>query len=188
MDGLVLMGSTRLRPAPETSSVSPETRVQLYTQTFRNLFGRADCTQTLLPLALHGNLQNNFRSLCWRVFLNVLPSNSQQWTSSIHTLRENYKFLVDKFHTAQRLQDSSIDLNINNPLSQAEDSPWNQHFQDTELRRLVEQDVNRVFPDLEFFQSKEIREILSNILFHFSRCHPDIGYRQVCRLLLKCSI
>ena len=120
------MGSTRLRPAPETSSVSPETRVQLYTQTFRNLFGRADCTQTLLPLALHGNLQNNFRSLCWRVFLNVLPSNSQQWTSSVHTLRGNYKFLVDKFHTAQRLQDASIDLNINNPLSQGETSPWHQ--------------------------------------------------------------
>ena len=97
-----------------------------------------------------------------------------------------FQFLVDKFHTSQRLQDSSIDLTINNPLSQAEDSPWNQHFQDTELRRLVEQDVNRVFPDLEFFQSKEIREILSNILFHFSRCHPDIGYRQVCRLLFMC--
>ena len=63
MDGLVLMGSTRLRPAPETSSVAPETRVQLYTQTFRNLFGKEDCTQTVLPLAQPRNLQNKARAL-----------------------------------------------------------------------------------------------------------------------------
>ena len=86
---------------------------------------------------------------------------------------------MDKFHTAQRLQDSSIDLTINNPLSQAEDSPWNQHFQDAELRKLVQQDVVRVFPDLEFFQSNSIKEKLLNILFLYARTHQDIGYRQV---------
>jgi len=178
VDGLVLMGSTRLRPAPETSMDSAS-KLILYTQTFRKLFGKTDCTGSILPLALHGNLHDNpFRSMCWRVFLNVVSSNSQQWTTNLKTVRENYKFLMDKFHTAQRLQDSSIDLTINNPLSQAEDSPWNQHFQDAELRKLVQQDVVRVFPDLEFFQSNSIKEKLLNILFLYARTHQDIGYRQ----------
>ena len=203
VDGLVLMGSTRLRPSAPETSMNIVSKQLLYTQTFRQLFSRQDCTPAILPLALHGNLTNNFRSLCWRVFLNVLPSNSQLWGGSIRAVRENYKvifttqhgsflvldidtdpkfvfqFLVDKFHTSQRLQDSSIDLTINNPLSQAEDSPWNQHFRDTELRREVEQDVVRVFPDHEFFQSAKIKEILGNVLFHYARCHPDLGYRQV---------
>ena len=91
VDGLVLMGSTRLRPAPETSMDSVSKQV-LYTQTFRKLFVRSDCTATILPLALHGNLHDNpFRSLCWRVFLNVLSSNSQQWAEGLHIVRDNYK-------------------------------------------------------------------------------------------------
>ena len=179
VDGMVLMGSTRLRPAPEVS-MDIVSKLKLYTQTFRKLFGRSDCTQTILPLALHGNLHDNpFRSLCWRVFLNVVPSSSDQWVASLTTVRENYKLLVDQFYTAQRLRDSSIDLTINNPLSQDEDSPWNQHFQDTELRKIVQQDVVRVFPELEFFQNNEIREKLSNILFFYARSHPDLSYRQV---------
>jgi len=178
VDGMVLMGSTRLRPAPEVS-MDIVSKLKLYTQTFRKLFGRSDCTQTILPLALHGNLHDNpFRSLCWRVFLNVVPSSSDQWVASLTTVRENYKLLVDQFYTAQRLRDSSIDLTINNPLSQDEDSPWNQHFQDTELRKIVQQDVVRVFPELEFFQNNEIREKLSNILFIYARSHPDLSYRQ----------
>ena len=179
VDGMVLMGSTRLRPAPEVS-MDVVSKLKLYTQTFRKLFGRSDCTPSILPLALHGNLHDNpFRSLCWRVFLNVLPSNSDQWINSLKSVRENYKMLVDQFYTAQRLQDSSIDLTINNPLSQDEDSPWNQHFQDTELRKIVQQDVIRVFPELEFFQNSEIREKLLNILFIYARSHPDLSYRQV---------
>ena len=117
--------------------------------------------------------------MCWRVFLNVLPSNSQQWSTRVKSLRDHYQHLTDKYHTGGRLQDVSIDLAINNPLSQSEDSPWYQHFQDTELRRLVEQDVVRVFPDVDYFQNNEIKEKLMNVLFVYARSYPDLGYRQV---------
>ena len=93
VDGLVLMGSTRLRPAPETSMDIVSKQV-LYTQTFKKLFVRSDCTASILPLALHGNLHDSpFRSLCWRVFLNVLSGNSQQWTEGLKTVRNNYKVI-----------------------------------------------------------------------------------------------
>jgi len=178
VDGLVLMGSTRLRPAPEASS-STMSKARLYIQTFRSMFCRQDCTSAILPLALHGNLQDNpFRSLCWRVLLNVLPSSSMDWVKAMQTLRTNYQFLQAKFHTEERLQDVTLDPAINNPLSQAEDSPWNQHFQDGEIRRLIKQDVVRTFPEVEFFQTHVVRETLVNILFVYARCHPEIGYRQ----------
>lgn len=180
VDGLVLMGSTRLRPAASHTSMDMASRQTLYTQTFLKMFGKSDCTPTILPLALHANLHNNpFRSLCWRVFLNVLPTNKDEWLVKIKSLRENYHFLKEKYHTSERLQDSSIDLAINNPLSQAEESPWNQHFQDTELRKVVQQDVIRVFPEVEYFQNNDIKEKLLNVLFLYARSHPDLGYRQV---------
>ena len=181
VDGLVLMGSTRLRPAPE-SSISCASKVQLYSQTFNMLFGQLDCTQTILPLALHGNLDKNpFRSCCWRIFLNVLPSNSKQWSGALQSSRDNYKHLTAKFHTELKLKDTTIDPTINNPLSQDEESPWNQHFQDSELRKMIKQDVVRTFPEVAYFQSSEIREKLVNILFIYARVHPQVGYRQVGR-------
>ena len=189
VDGLVLMGSSRLRPAPE-SSISCASKVNLYSQTFKMLFGQVDSTQTILPLALHGNLDKNpFRSCCWRIFLNVLPSNSQQWGAALQSSRENYKRLIAQFHTELKIKDTTIDPTINNPLSQDEESPWNQHFLDSELRKLIKQDVVRTFPEVDYFQSNEIREKLVNILFIYARVHPQVGYRQVERGLAElCEI
>ena len=76
-------------------------------------------------------------------------------------------------------KDPSLDPAINNPLSQEQDSPWNQHFQDGEMRKMIKQDVVRTFPEVDFFQTQLVRETLVNILFVYARCHPEIGYRQV---------
>ena len=109
----------------------------------------------------------------------MLPSTSVDWVTALHSLRINYQFMLDKYHTEQKLQDVSLDPVINNPLSQAADSPWNQHFQDGEMRKMIKQDVVRTFPEVDFFQTTLVRETLVNILFVYARCHPEIGYRQV---------
>jgi len=178
VDGLVLMGSTRLRPAPQASS-SGLSKARLYVQTYLSMFSRLDCTSAILPLAMHGNLQNNpFRSVCWRVLLNVLPSSSVDWVTALQSIRTNYQFLNEKFQSAQKMTDLSLDPAINNPLSQEQESPWNQHFQDGEMRKMIKQDVVRTFPEVDFFQTPLVRETLVNILFVYARCHPEIGYRQ----------
>ena len=109
----------------------------------------------------------------------MLPNSSVDWVTALQAMRSNYQFLQNKFHTDRKMKDASMDLAINNPLSQAEDSPWNQHFQDGELRKMIKQDVVRTFPEVDFFQSHVVRDTLVNILFVFARCRPEIGYRQV---------
>jgi TBC1 domain family protein 5 len=109
----------------------------------------------------------------------VLPSSSVDWVTALQSLRSNYCFLQEKFHIDQKMKDLSLDPAINNPLSQEQDSPWNQHFQDGEMRKMIKQDVVRTFPEVDFFQTHLVRETLVNILFVYARCHPEIGYRQV---------
>ena len=180
VDGLVLMGSsTRLRPAAAEAGGGVG-RARLYASTYHQLFNsRQDCTSAILPLALQGNLRNSpFRSLCWRVLLNVLPSNSSGWPRALAALRTNYSELQQRLSVQERLKDSALDPIINNPLSQDEESPWNQHFRDDELRKLIWQDVARTFPEVEYFQSAAVRETMVNVLFVYARSHPDISYRQ----------
>lgn len=64
------------------------------------------------------------------------------------------------------------------PLSQSEDSNWNQHFCDKELNTVIKQDVIRTFPGVEFFRKTLIEDIMINILFCYARANPEMCYRQ----------
>lgn len=64
------------------------------------------------------------------------------------------------------------------PLSQSTQSVWNQHFCDKELCALIEQDVIRTFPGVDFYRKPLIQNLMINILFCYAREHPDICYRQ----------
>ncbi|XP_059742448.1 TBC1 domain family member 5 isoform X3 [Bos taurus] len=67
---------------------------------------------------------------------------------------------------------------INNPLSQDEGSLWNKFFQDKELRSMIEQDVKRTFPEMQFFQQESVRKILTDVLFCYARENEQLLYKQ----------
>lgn len=66
-------------------------------------------------------------------------------------------------------------------------SPWNQYFEDSELKKMIRQDVVRTFPEVEFFQSTRIRDLMVTVLFCYARQHPQVGYRQVRCLMGVCG-
>ncbi|EMP41961.1 TBC1 domain family member 5 [Chelonia mydas] len=70
------------------------------------------------------------------------------------------------------------DLVINNPLSQDEGSLWNKFFQDKELRAMIEQDVTRTFPEMQYFQQECVRKILTDVLFCYARENEQLLYKQ----------
>jgi len=60
------------------------------------------------------------------------------------TARERYDNLRRKYIRGIGSGDGpEPDLEVNNPLSLAEDSPWQQFFMDSELRKIIKQDVER---------------------------------------------
>ncbi|KAI9225754.1 MAG: rab-GTPase-TBC domain-containing protein, partial [Piptocephalis tieghemiana] len=64
------------------------------------------------------------------------------------------------------------------PLSQDGESPWTQFFQDAELSKTIESDVQRTFPDESYFRPAHIQERLVRILLIYCKLHEDISYRQ----------
>ena len=58
--------------------------------------------------------------------------------------RERYMQLRKQYIRAIGSEEGSEpDLEVNNPLSLAEDSPWQQFFVDSELKKIIKQDVER---------------------------------------------
>ncbi|CAD7084937.1 unnamed protein product [Hermetia illucens] len=131
--------------------------------------------EKLRQLAFDGDLKvSKFRSICWSLLLRVLNDGPGDWVNQREKQRTGYLKLKDEFaknpHTGADKNDD--------PLSQSQQSLWNQYFGDQELLAVIKQDVVRTFPGVDFFRKPLIRDTMTNILFNYAREHPYMCYRQ----------
>ncbi|XP_043922172.1 TBC1 domain family member 5 [Protopterus annectens] len=108
----------------------------------------------------------------------VLPAERSRWIKRTDELRAEYTKIKETHITNPRKAAGQQDLIVNNPLSQDEGSLWNKFFQDKELRAMIEQDVMRTFPEMQYFQQESVRNILTDILFCYARENEQLLYKQ----------
>ncbi|VDI32239.1 TBC1 domain family member 5 [Mytilus galloprovincialis] len=150
-----------------------------YSTEWEKLYTKPNYRRLLKHYAMHGYLRSSrFRSVSWKVFLEVLPDDVNLWVSKTREWRNKFDDLKNSLIVNPRKAVDHIDLCVNNPLSQADESPWNRFFQDNELRLTIKQDVIRTYPRIEFFQSNALRNLMVDILFIFAKINPEISYRQ----------
>ncbi|KAJ3041164.1 TBC1 domain, member 5 [Rhizophlyctis rosea] len=136
---------------------------------------------TVKSRGLSGRIgQNDLRSLYWKIYLEYLPSlSSDSWSLILAKERQGYEDLKKKYiFNPNKASEEANDWTLNNPLSLSEDSPWTQYFKDVELQKVIRQDVERTFPDQQMFRSREIQDVMTDILFVWCKLNPDISYRQ----------
>jgi TBC1 domain family protein 5 len=119
-----------------------------------------------------------FRSTAWRILLGSLPLDKDLWIQKAKQNRDNYKIWKEKIPANPREEVFDMDLGLNNPLSLHSGSPWQQYFEDQEIKDIIAKDVNRTFPEVNFFASDSVRQVLSDILFIYAKRNPKISYRQ----------
>ncbi|XP_075683342.1 TBC1 domain family member 5 [Rhinoderma darwinii] len=164
----------RPQPAP-----NPEQIFISYSKEWEELFVNSNYLAAIRLKGINGQLRSSrFRSVCWKLFLNVLPQDRSHWISKTAELRTWYKKIKEIHITNPRKAAGQQDLMINNPLSQDEGSLWNRFFQDKDLRAMVEQDVKRTFPEMQFFQQEDVRSILTDVLFCYARENEHLLYKQ----------
>ncbi|XP_072016569.1 TBC1 domain family member 5-like isoform X2 [Amphiura filiformis] len=152
-----------------------------YRDEWVRLFERKDYVAAIKLEGIRGGLRSSrFRSVCWRVYLECLSEEQAQWEADVKKSRQQYSDIKQE-HISNSLREDNqeeVDLALFNPLSQEEDSPWNKYFQDKETKQMITQDVIRTFPEIPFFQTSDVREMLVNLLFCYCKEHEDLGYKQ----------
>lgn len=142
------------------------------------------------------------RSLAWKMFLlkNVPlePPPHEMPVPPLEALRTHRKqyseLLLEKMRAPDGSYDETFvvpgltiprrsvkpltDLETNNPLSLHDENPWREWFAAVDLRKTIQQDVERTFPDIGYFRDDDVQQQLTNILFLYAVMHPDIEYRQ----------
>lgn len=67
---------------------------------------------------------------------------------------------------------------MDNPLMAEEDSKWSKHFEAQELIDEIKNDIERTYPEFEFFRMESTQKTLTQILHIWATMHPRISYKQ----------
>lgn len=137
--------------------------------------------------AVRGDLvRSGLRGVLWKGRLLAVESGASgaaagsphsiaaAWLALLERARARYgtlqqQYLVDP-HAAEH---ASFD-----PLSSAEQSPWNEYFENAELEREIEQDVLRTYPEHAYFRQPHVQTALRRILLVYARAQPHVQYKQ----------
>ncbi|XP_051949208.1 TBC1 domain family member 5-like isoform X2 [Xyrauchen texanus] len=159
--------------------VATESTFPSYSKEWDDLFQNSNYLAHIRQAGINGRLRSSrFRSVCWKLYLDVLPEDKTQWIRIIKQLRAQYEKIKEMHITNPRKAAGQQDLVVNNPLSQDEGSLWNKFFQDKELRAMIKQDVLRTFPEMLYFQKEDVRTKLTDILFCYARENERLLYKQ----------
>lgn len=125
------------------------------------------------------------------------------WQQSLSKNRLKYKALLAKFVTVDSNESFSSDsaaisdatkttksslnsgkLNmvseeaLLDPLSDSWYGPGDEKLTDEQLLDIINKDVERTYPDIDFFRDEKIQKSLTNILFVYAKVNQDISYKQ----------
>ncbi|TVU08433.1 hypothetical protein EJB05_41837, partial [Eragrostis curvula] len=129
---------------------------------------------------------SGLRGARWRADLGVLPGSAAVSTDELRRAaadsRRRYanlrrRLLIDP-HLSKD-EEGTLNLIVENPLSQNPESTWGQFFRNAELEKMLNQDLSRLYPELgDFFQTSTCQSMLGRILLVWSLRYPEFGYRQ----------
>ncbi|KYR02956.1 RabGAP/TBC domain-containing protein [Tieghemostelium lacteum] len=131
--------------------------------------------EVLKQIAYSGSIRfSPIRGFIWRIFLgNLNIDRVGQWDKDIKKQRDSYDELVK-----EHMFDPRKSGDVYDPLSQNDNSPWKVFFQNQQTQKLIEIDLERTYPDHEFFQNQDNRLKMLRILFVYSKTNGIISYRQ----------
>ncbi|XP_046875857.1 TBC1 domain family member 5 isoform X1 [Hypomesus transpacificus] len=177
-DPLNNFNRNRSRSSDSSFSESESTFLS-YRKEWDDLFLNSNYLARIRQASINGKLRSSrFRSVCWKLYLDVLPEDKRQWINKTKELRAQYEKIKETHITNPRKAAGQQDLVVNNPLSQDEGSLWNKFFQDKELRGMITQDVMRTFPEINYFHGEDVRTKLTDILFCYARENEQLLYKQ----------
>ena len=133
---------------------------------------------TLLNLSLKGKIESELlSSFSLKIYLNSLSTNKEStlktWLEETLSQRIEYKeklknlLQINKFK-GDPLRGGEI----------GEEGGWNNFFDKTEIKNLINLDVDRTFQERDLFKESSIKEIEYNVLFLFAENNQPISYKQ----------
>ena len=117
--------------------------------------------------------KENLRPMAWKIFLGVLPDTTslREWVEIISNQREEYKRKLKKFCKIKKFVGDPLG---GNKKKKKNDGP----IEDTDLKNLINKDLDRTHQEIDLFLQNKIKNILANVLYIWSKENSTVSYRQ----------
>ena len=130
--------------------------------------------EDLKKLAIDAKLsKEKLRPIAWKIFLGVLPNTTslKEWVEIISNQREEYKKKLKKYCKIKKF--------VGDPLGGGKKKKKNEGpVEDTDLKDLINKDLDRTHQEMELFLQNKIKNILANVLYIWSKENSIVSYRQ----------
>ena len=127
------------------------------------------------------------RSLIWKILLNSLSLNINEWNDNLNNNRKKYNEYKNKLNEQMKIFNKCKNNN-DHPLNINNNSKWKKYFDDLELLNQIKKDINRTKTHLNFFSKKcklnknnnneSNSDVMLRILFIYGKKHPEVKYVQ----------
>ena len=146
---------------------------------YKNIVSNKDIETDIISLSKNGDLPKELRPTAWKIFLGIFPNNSNiiDWVEIVSKLRIKYNKKKKKYFSAKKYKGDPLSGGINN-INKKNERNFNTLYEENELRRIINLDIIRTYQNINLFSQENIKKILLNILFIWSRENDDISYRQ----------
>ena len=164
--------------------------INKYSQIFINdlkLILSKNYNETFLNSSLIGTIENqHIRPLIWETYLNKEEiDNIKSIKEYFQKRKEKYKQFETKIKTVKGIKNFSGD-----PLGNNQNSEWKTFFEETEVKKTLNLDIIRTYPNKSLFKNKYILNILTNTLVMWSLDNSKLSYRQgmneICAVIIIC--
>ena len=130
--------------------------------------------ENLKQYAIEGELNKELlRPIAWKLFLGVLPNSSslRDWVEIISNQREEYKKKLKKYCKIKKF--------VGDPLGGGKKKKKAEGpVEDTDLKDLINKDLDRTHQEMDIFLQNKIKNILANVLYIWSKENSEVSYRQ----------
>ena len=146
---------------------------------YKNIISNNDIETDIISLSKNGDLPKELRPTAWKIFLGIFPNNSNiiDWVEIVSKLRTKYNKKKKKYFSVKKYKGDPLSGGINN-INKKNERNFNTLYEENELRRIINLDIIRTYQNINLFSQENIKKILLNILFIWSRENDDISYRQ----------
>ncbi len=150
-----------------------------------NILLNSNIFESLKNFSKDGVLPNELRPIAWRIFLGILPNNSdkKEWVEKIDEQRMKYKKKIKKYLSVKKYKGDPLGGG-----NKKKERNYNTLYEENELRRIINLDIVRTFQNINIFSQENIKKILLNILFIWSKENEEVSYRQGMNELLAIFI
>ena len=136
---------------------------------------------TLAELIKKNKLEEKkeLRPIAWKIFLGIIPEENksiEEWIDVVDSQRNEYKEKLEKYCNIKKYK--SIDPLLNNENKENVDLLNQEKSNDKNVINLINLDLIRTHQSIKLFQNTKTKNILSNILYIYSKENEDIPYGQ----------